>query len=69
MANQAFFDRVEAYTVRASVLYPGQTVFNKRQLAAISGRSPQTIYNNPVRYCFRSSKISIKEFVRMEVTT
>lgn len=67
MRNQAYYDRVEAYTTRAAYLFPGETVFNKRQFAEISGRSPQTIYNNPKRYVFRSSKISIKEFVRMEV--
>lgn len=62
-----FLDRVEAYTRKAAELYPGEVVFNKTQLAKISGKSRGTLYNDTRRYNFRSSKISIKEFVRMEL--
>lgn len=67
MNSPAFYDRVEAYTERASRLFPNRTTFTKRELALISEKSPQTIYNNRERYRFRSQKISIKEFVRMEI--
>lgn len=60
-------DRLEAYTQKAAELYPGEVVFNKTQLARISGKSRGTLYNNPKRYAFRSPKISLKEFVRMEM--
>lgn len=60
-------DRLEAYTKRAAELYPGEVVFNKTQLAKISGKSRGTLYNDQRRYNFRSSKISIKEFIRMEM--
>lgn len=65
--SDRYYDRVEAYTRRAAELFPGQTTFNKKQCAAIAGKSPSTIYNNPDRYYFRSAKISIKELVRMEL--
>ena len=67
MNNPAFYDRVEAYTERASRLFPSRTTFSKKELALIADKSPQTIYNNRERYNFRSPKISIKEFVRMEI--
>lgn len=67
MTGDRFQYRVEAYTLRAQELYPGETVFNKTQLARISGKSRGTLYNDQRRYNFRSSKISIKEFVRMEL--
>lgn len=60
-------DRLEAYTQRAAELYPGEVVFNKTQLAKISGKSRGTLYNDQRRYNFRTTKISIKEFVRMEM--
>lgn len=65
--NERFTDRVEAYTRRAAELYPGEVVFNKTQLARISGRSRSTLYNNSRRYYFRTDKVTIKEFVRMEL--
>lgn len=68
MSKEAYYDRVEAYTSRAAALYPGEVVFNKIQLAKISGKSPQTLYNNRDRYYFRTAKITIKEFVRMEMS-
>lgn len=64
---RAFYDRVEAYRRVAAEMFPGQGVFNKKELAAISGRSVQTIYNQPRKYCFLSPRISIEEFVRMEL--
>lgn len=63
-----FMDRVEAYTRKAAELYPGEVVFNKTQLARISGKSRGTLYNDQRRYHFRSGKVSIKEFVRMELS-
>lgn len=66
MRLDMFNDRLEAYTMRAAQLYPGQTTFNRSQLAKISGRSRQTFYNNAWRYPI-SGKISLKEFVRMEL--
>ena len=62
-----FRDRLEAYTIKAAELYPGEVVFNKTQLARISGKSRGTLYNNWKRYNFRTSKISLKEFIRMEM--
>lgn len=67
MNSPSFFDRVEAYTERANILFPNRTTFTKKEMAMIAEKSPQTIYNNRGRYCFRSTKISIKEFVRMEI--
>lgn len=67
MRADIFQDRLEAYRQRAAELFPGETVFNKKQMAMICGKSKQTLYNNPGKYCFRSAKISLKEFVRMEL--
>ena len=62
-----FFDRLEVYTERAKRIYPNRSTFNKAEMALISMKSPQTIYNNKKKYNFRSRKITIKEFVRMEM--
>ena len=67
MNRQAFADRVEAYTLRASHLYPGLTTFNKKQMAEISGRAYSTLCNSN-RFRFESRRITIKEFVRKELT-
>lgn len=66
MNREAFIDRVEAYTIRASQLFPGATTFTKKELAEISGRGYSTLCNSN-RYRFASRRISIKEFVRMEL--
>ena len=67
MNRQAFADRVEAYTIRASQLFPGCTTFNKKQMAEISGRAYSTLCNSN-RFRFESRRITIKEFVRKELT-
>ena len=67
MRMDIFQDRLEAYSARAAELYPGEQTFTKSQIARIAGMSRRTLYNNPSRYCFRSKKISLKEFVRMEL--
>lgn len=67
MKQDGFFDRVEAYTQRAAELYPGQTTFTKKQLAAISGRSASAVYHNP-RFTFQTGRATIKEFVRAELS-
>lgn len=66
MKQERFFDRVEAYTERAAALYPGQTTFTKKELAAISGRSASAVYHNP-RFHFETGRATIKEFVRAEL--
>lgn len=65
--NQIFFDRVEAYTERAAQLFPGETTFTKKQLAAIAGKSTSAIYHNP-RFNFRTGRATIKEFARAELS-
>jgi hypothetical protein len=67
MNRQAFIDRVEAYTIRASHLFPGSTTFTKKELAEISGKAYSTLCNSE-RYRFPSRRISIKEFIRMEMS-
>lgn len=65
MKTEAFFDRVEAYSDKARILFPNETTFTKKQLSQISGIAYSTLCNNADRYHFTSKRVSIKEFVRM----
>lgn len=68
MLPRGFNDRVKALTERAHVLFPDEVLFNKKQLAQITGIAVGTLYNDKKhRYRFKTRKITIREFVRMEM--
>lgn len=69
MLPQGFNDRVEALTERAHVLFPDEVLYNKKQIAQITGQAVGTLYNDKKRKFrqWRNRKITIREYVRMEM--
>lgn len=69
MLPQGYMDRVTVLTERAQELFPNEVLYNKKQIAQITGQAVGTLYNDKKRKfrAWRNRKITIREYVRMEM--
>lgn len=70
MQPKGYADRVRILTERANVMFPDEILFDKKQIAAITGIAVGTLYNDKKHKFgnWKSRKITIREYVRMELT-